>query len=341
MVKKHLILSCCFFCIGTLVSWATPSRTADTGIGERSMRGNHSLSRDSVKALPQLLADKLELGKKLEAAKKTSDAKLRQELQAEALEFPAIELYGESSWSDRVNPFTGMGDVQIPDTYEIDCNNFVMPIPAEKTHISSPYGYRKRFRRMHYGVDLKLNTGDTVRAAFDGKVRIRSYERKGYGYYIVIRHPNGLETVYGHLSRQLVQEGQIVLAGQPIGLGGNTGRSFGSHLHLETRFMGIPINPAFIFDFENGAPLNDVFVFKRSNYSYGGKAYASNRSLRSKKSSSQTPSPKPRIHRVRDGESLSSIAARYGTTINKICRANGIKSSRQLIAGKTTLRIPD
>ena len=116
-------------------------------------------------------------------------------------------------------------------------------------YVTSPYGYRRRFRRMHKGIDLKVQTGDTVYAAFNGKVRLTKYERRGYGYYVVIRHENELETVYGHLSKFLVEPDQYVKAGDPIALGGNTGRSFGSHLHFETRFMGYAINPSAIFDF--------------------------------------------------------------------------------------------
>jgi len=88
---------------------------------------------------------------------------------------------------------------------------------------------------MHNGLDLKVNIGDTIVAAFDGKVRIVKYERRGYGKYVVIRHDNGLETVYGHLSKQLVEENQLVKAGEVIGLGGNTGRSTGSDINLQVK----------------------------------------------------------------------------------------------------------
>lgn len=338
--KKNFFLSCCLLCMSTLLTWQMPvNAAAKNTVG--ITKGNTPWSADSTKALPQLLADKLELGKKLEAAKKISDARLREELRMEALEFPAEELYGEHSWSDYVNPFTRGREVEIPASYEIDCNNFVMPVPANKTQVTSRYGYRARFRSMHYGVDLKLQTGDTVYAAFDGKVRIRNYER-GYGYYLIIRHPNGLETVYGHLSRQLVKENQIVLAGQPIGLGGNTGYSFGSHLHFETRFMGIAINPEFLFDFKEGAPLNDVFVFNRNKYSRNAYARALPGDGRKNKYERRaaTANSSPRVHRVKKGDTLSSLAKRYGTTVTKLCHANGISAKTTLVAGRTALRIP-
>lgn len=168
----------------------------------------------------------------------------------------------EAYWnSERVNPY---GTAAVPDRADIDVSEYVTPTPG---HVTSNYGYRPRFRRNHYGIDLKLQVGDTVRAAFSGKVRLTRYEGRGYGYYVVVRHPNGLETVYGHLSRFLVKPDQVVKAGEPIALGGNTGRSTGAHLHFETRYMGMPINPAAIIDFENGVPHKDVFAFDKTSVS--------------------------------------------------------------------------
>lgn len=160
----------------------------------------------------------------------------------------------------RVNCYA---DVEVPSMAKIDVTGFHMPVSGV---VTSNYGYRPRFRRMHRGVDMNLNTGDEVYAAFSGRVRIVNYEANGYGNYVVIRHDNGLETVYGHLSKHLVKRNQYVKAGQPIGLGGNTGRSFGAHLHFETRYMGVAINPAAIIDFENATVYSDVFTFNKSNY---------------------------------------------------------------------------
>ena len=152
-------------------------------------------------------------------------------------EEPELDIYTEGWNSRSVNAYAGM---DVPDTKSIDVSKFAMPCPG---YVTSPYGYRPRFRREHKGIDLKLQTGDTVYAAFDGRVRLTNFERRGYGNYVILRHPNGLETVYGHLSKFLIKEDQDVKAGEPIALGGNTGRSFGAHLHFETRFMGMPINP--------------------------------------------------------------------------------------------------
>ena len=170
------------------------------------------------------------------------------------------EIFGEFWNSDNVNAY---GNAMVPDHKIIDVSEYCAPIMGR---VTSNYGYRRRFRRMHKGIDLGLHVGDTVRAAFSGKVRMTKYERKGYGYYVVMRHPNGLETVYGHLSRFLVKPDQVVKAGEPIALGGNTGRSTGPHLHFETRFMGIAINPAAIIDFENGVPHKDEFAFDKKTY---------------------------------------------------------------------------
>lgn len=168
----------------------------------------------------------------------------------------------EDAWaSDHINPYGGM---LVPDRKNINVADYVSPVPG---YVTSNYGYRSRFGRMHYGIDLKLNIGDSVKVAFNGKVRLTKYEGRGYGYYVVVRHDNGLETVYGHLSRFLVKPNQTVKAGDVIALGGNTGRSTGPHLHFETRFMGIPINPAAIIDFENGVPHKDLFAFDKRTYS--------------------------------------------------------------------------
>lgn len=142
----------------------------------------------------------------------------------------------------------------------IDLRRFAMPTTSRK--VTSKFG--RRWGRNHEGLDIKVYVGDTIRAAFDGKVRISSYNAGGYGYYIVIRHPNGLETLYGHMSKLLANEDQIVTAGQPIGLGGNTGRSFGAHLHFETRICGTPINPAEMFDFEHQDVVSDFYTTRKT-----------------------------------------------------------------------------
>lgn len=178
------------------------------------------------------------------------------------------DVFAEYWQSQSVNPYAG---VLVPDVKDIDVSDFVAPL--KKCNVSSQYGWRARFGRMHRGVDLTLNVGDTVSSAFDGKVRLVKYEANGYGHYVVVRHDNGMETVYGHLSKTLVKSNQRVKAGQALALGGNTGRSTGPHLHFETRFMGLAINPEALIDFQHKVTHKDIFTFNKQTYersqSYG------------------------------------------------------------------------
>jgi murein DD-endopeptidase MepM/ murein hydrolase activator NlpD len=171
-------------------------------------------------------------------------------------------IYSEDWNSDRVNPYQ---NANIPSTKVIDVSHYAMPVKHKV--VNSHYGYRKQFGRMHRGVDLKASVGDTIYAAFTGKVRLTKFERNGYGFFVVVRHDNGLETVYGHLSKFLVKPNQYVKAGTPIALSGNTGRSTGPHLHFETRFMGVDINPEKIFDFVDGHVHHDRFTFNKNENS--------------------------------------------------------------------------
>lgn len=234
---------------------------------------------------------------------------------------PELDIYAEGWESDKVNAYR---DAVIPNTQVLDVSKYHMPIIGR---VTSRYGYRPRFRRMHYGIDLGLSVGDTVRAAFSGKVRLTKYERGGYGFYVILRHDNGMETVYGHLSRFLVKPDQRIEAGQPIALGGSTGHSTGPHLHFETRFMGIAINPEAIFDFENQTTHTDTYTFNKNSYSK-----SRNYAPKSRKSSSRSYGS---THKVRQGETLGGIAARYGTTVAKLQRLNGLGKSTNIRAGKS------
>ena len=257
-----------------------------------------------------LLARQAPIDKKLKAI--DSVALIRQ-IHKEMAAYPAYSLY--PSWDNkRVHTF---GDVVIPDTFRIDMTGFCMP--TANTKITSKFGPRRR--RMHNGLDVKVYIGDTIRAAFDGKVRMVKYERRGYGQYVVIRHNNGLETVYGHLSKQLVKEDDYVEAGQVIGLGGNTGRSTGSHLHFETRFLGQAINPALLFDFEKQDIVADSYLFQKGKNRY-----------RNGKSSTVPSNGDIQYYKVRKGDSLARISKRTGTSIDALCKLNRITR-------RTTLRI--
>lgn len=257
-------------------------------------------------------------------------------------EEPELDIYTEGWDSKRVNAYT---NAVVPQTKVIDVSNFCMPHPG---YVTSPYGYRKRFRRMHNGIDLKVYIGDTIRAAFDGKVRLTNFERRGYGYYVIVRHTNELETVYGHLSKFLVEPDQYVKAGEPIALGGNTGRSSGSHLHFETRFMGVPINPAAIFDFANQTVHTDTYTFDKGTYknprnfdpaanSEYAKAYQAEYQKthpQGTAASSLSSGQSSKTYTVRKGDSLSRIASRNGVTVKQLCRLNGLTTTSKIRPGQ-------
>ncbi len=188
------------------------------------------------------------------------------------------------------------------------------PIKKEETHVTSPFGFRRY--KWHYGTDLKLEVGDTLVSAFDGVVRISKYNPRGYGYYVLIRHHNGLETLYGHMSRIDVEVGQEVKAGEMIGLGGNTGRSTGSHLHFEVRYKGKAIDPAVFYDFDQSCLTSCDFTITPQHFAYY-------REL-----------SKAVYHRIRSGDYLGKIAARYHTSISKICRLNNIRRTTVLRIGR-------
>ena len=274
------------------------------------------------KRVSELMADRVSIRKNMEL-KELATLNEEAMIVREDLMFPADELYG-STWENQwVDPFRGTtAKVNYPDSLAIDCSSFVYPIGIDSmARVTSKYGPRRR--RMHRGIDLKVLVGDTIRAAFDGKVRIKNFERRGYGYYVVVRHPNGLETIYGHLSKILVEENQIVRAGETIGLGGNTGRSTGSHLHFETRFLGQAINPAEIIDFENGVPHQDTYVFR-------------NLKINGRRSNIYTSSSDQMVyHRVKSGDTLGKIARMYGTSVNELCRLNGLKGTSVLRIGQS------
>ncbi len=269
---------------------------------------------------------------------------------------PEPDIYTEGWESGLVNPFK---ESEVPNSRVINVRNYVMPLKNIK--ISSHYGYRPRFGRNHKGIDFACPLGDTVRAAFSGRVRLTKFERGGFGFYVIVRHENGLETVYGHLSRFLVQPNQYVKAGQPIALSGSTGRSTGPHLHFETRFMGYAINPEAIFDFENRVTHTDTYTFNKSTYTQS-RSYNSNSSRRysatreaaassnnssastSKSSQKQTAkkeatktastskskakSQSRSTYQVRKGDSLEKIAKANGTTVAQIKKINNIKGDK-------------
>lgn len=242
---------------------------------------------------------------------------------------PELDLYSE--WNDKFDPLNGKKiPANIPNNVEIDLSGWYPPIRGV---VTSPFGWRKE--RMHKGEDIRLLTGDTVRAAFDGRVRICRSDRRGYGNFYVIRHDNGLETIYGHLSRHIVKQDEYVKAGQAIGLGGSTGRSTGPHLHFEMRYMGIALDPADLIDFTTFQPRSQIYQLdrKRAQWEQSNKGRSTaSRSSAGRHGSSRRSSPS--VHVVRKGDTLGGIARRYGTTVNRLCRLNGIRPNTKLQLGR-------
>lgn len=260
--------------------------------------------------------------------KKLDTLALRSVIEREEAEAPSSMLYPE--WSNKY----AHRESALPDSFRINLRGFHMP--CESRVVTSNYG--ARWGRMHKGTDIKVYIGDTIRAAFSGKVRIVKYEAAGYGKYVVIRHNNGLETVYGHMSKWLVEENQTVKAGQPIGLGGNTGRSTGSHLHFETRLCGVAINPTTFFDFVNQDVVADSYLFKKANYrrqlaSVSRKVRESARQQNASESL-ESENTVTHYHKVVAGETLSSIARKRNTTIDQICRMNHISKNVKVRPGQ-------
>ncbi|MBQ7526720.1 MAG: peptidoglycan DD-metalloendopeptidase family protein [Bacteroidaceae bacterium] len=307
-----------------------------------------SLSPNLILAQDRL-ADIAPIDRKMRAIDSIELVRMSEREAIADLQSPAAALY--PSWD---NEYTRSYGVTLPSEYRIDLRNFCMP--CDSRMVTSHYGYRRSFRRQHYGTDIKVFVGDTIRAAFSGKVRVVAFERYGYGNYVIIRHPNGLETVYGHMSRHLCKPNQIVRAGDVIGLGGSTGRSTGSHLHFETRFLGQFIDPERLFDFEAQDVKGDYYLFRSSGRGtmlaatdnvVGGEEEMDEETanaLIAKQNESEAfqqkriqqikAKPRTRVHKVKSGETLSTIARKCGTTVDKLCRLNHIKRNAVLRPGQ-------
>lgn len=248
------------------------------------------------------------------------------------------------------NDYSAKNDTSFIRLTGADRSSFVFPY---KGKLLSPFGYRGR--HFHAGMDIKLNRGDTVVCAFDGKVRMAKYYH-GYGNTVVVRHANGLETLYAHLSKIKVKVNQDVKAGQLVGLGGRTGRASCDHLHFETRYNGEPFNPKQFIDMANYELYKDTLLI--TNRTFGrAKDYlpagcdsisrsdslVRGQQVQEVKTTEVHPKtalkPKGRkYHSVRSGDTLYSIAKRHDTTVKNLCSINHIKANKTLKIG-TKLRV--
>ncbi|MDY5969544.1 MAG: M23 family metallopeptidase [Bacteroidales bacterium] len=228
------------------------------------------------------------------------------------IHYPRIDL---AKWSEK-------------DTVEVHLVNprnkegFVFPTP-DQSLVTSHFGARRR--RFHYGVDLAMPTGKPIVSAFDGVVRVSLFNRS-YGNLIVVRHHNGLETYYAHMSQRIAQSGDTVHAGDTIGLCGNTGRSYGSHLHFEIRYMGAAMNPENVIDFSSRKLKNNMLQLTPRSFAKTGYASSGKNQSNAKGGVS--------YYRVRKGDTLGSIAKRNHTTVRRLCQLNGIKETTVLSIGR-------
>lgn len=247
--------------------------------------------------------------------------------------------------TEAIHSYKDVEIASLPDTVQLVLTDathpFVLPI---KGNVYSRYGYRRK--RPHRGVDIPLTTGDSVRSAFNGVVRVAEGSSKtgGYGNLVIVRHDNGLETYYGHLSKILVKENEPVHAGEVIGLGGSTGRSTGPHLHFETRYMGKAFDPERVVDWSNSCLRDTCLTVRKSYYNINSRYGQADRTVAQTSSqsspkttastSSSSTSGSPQYYTVRKGDTLGKIAGRYHTTVSKLCKLNKIKETTILQIGR-------
>ncbi|MDR0295250.1 MAG: peptidoglycan DD-metalloendopeptidase family protein [Prevotellaceae bacterium] len=214
-------------------------------------------------------------------------------------------------WStDIVNPYN-IRLTDKADTTLIDLSGYVHPT---NNVVTSEFGFRRGYR-FHYGIDVRLKKGDSVLCAFDGTVRIAK-RAKGYGYCVVVRHHNGLETVYGHFSKLAVKPNEEIKAGGLLGYGGSTGRSSGPHLHYEIRYLGIPLDPRMIVDFDNYSTKSDTMMLSAAHFAYAKEI------------------EQIRFWTVRKGDTLGKIAQKTSISISKLCQLNKITTKSVLRIGQ-------
>ncbi|MFH1004000.1 MAG: M23 family metallopeptidase [Bacteroidota bacterium] len=229
--------------------------------------------------------------------------------------FPVSDFY--DNWDEDYSKFF-KDEISKDSSYivEMENNKFGCFTTPTFGPISSPFGWRYRYKKFHKGIDIQQRKGDTIVVAFNGVVRL-ALKKGGYGNVVVIRHYNGLETVYAHLSKIRVKEGDVLSAGDLVGLAGNTGKSTGPHLHFEVRFKGVAINPMYIISFEYGSLLFNIVEFKKNKYGVLSAFH-----------------PDTEFHIVEKGETLAEIANHYGTTVVKLRKLNDMKGYVKLKQGQ-------
>ncbi|MDP4278171.1 MAG: M23 family metallopeptidase [Bacteroidota bacterium] len=254
------------------------------------------------------------------------DSVIMQELKDEESEQGDLYEGLYENWSStKVDPYS-VNFGKLKDSLVIDCRGYYPPCLG---CVTSPFG--PRGRRFHNGIDLRLGIGDTVHAAFSGRIRVRRYNSGGYGYFLVLRHKDGVETLYAHLSKFLVAPNQEVRAGQAIALGGSTGHSTGPHLHFEVRLMGNPINPAKLFSFTDYMPLRNKYYVVKDRTFEERMSYAGNHSGYT---GAANRFSNLAFYTVQKGDNLGGIASRNHISLAALCRLNNIRSTAKLMPGQ-------
>ncbi len=269
-------------------------------------------------------------------AKLNEDCNEEVDIDTSLIVFPSNDLY--ASWDTTMAHPYNFNEAFKVDSVEIDlvspdAPGFKMPFKGNTT---SEFGWRRR--RPHYGTDIDLVTGDTVVSAFDGMVRIAKV-CYGYGNCIIVRHNNGLETVYGHLSQMNVEVGQMVKAGEIIGLGGNTGRSTGDHLHWELRYLGQAIDAMDVVDFKSGNLKDNCFVLRKTDvvakYDLRALKGRHRRDVGLTKAElAYAKKTGSKLHKIKSGDTLGYLAKRYHTTVGALCKKNKLKPTSTLRLGQ-------
>jgi len=222
-----------------------------------------------------------------------------------------------TGWDNRMINTSSFDPSKMVDTIRFSLIDSVKRLhftPPFKNYVTCGFGPRRRI--FHFGTDIKLQKGDSVLAAFDGMIRVTKFDKRGFGNAIVIRHPQGIETIYGHLSKVLVATNQHVKAGDLIGFGGSTGHSTGAHLHFEVRYHGEPFDPSCFYDFGSFKLKSDSVTISRANFEY------------------LIELRKAKYCTIRQGDTLGRIAVRYHTSIKSICKLNGISTKTLLRVGR-------
>lgn len=248
-----------------------------------------------------------------------------------------------ANWDNEViHAYRDIPESAMPDSVKLTLRDathaFCMPVHG---YVISRYGWRGK--RPHRGIDIPLKMYDTVRTAFDGIVRICEGTSRtgGYGNLVIVRHPNGLETYYAHLSKIMVKENEVVTAGEAIGLGGSTGRSTGPHLHFETRYMGKAFDPERVVDVAGDSLRCDSITIYKGYYAVNSRFNGQNAApaVASDPATNQTAKPAPApsskvYYTIRKGDNLGKIAKKYHTSVSKLCKLNHITERTILQIGR-------